>query len=85
MTTKPAPSLIEVIAQKRVEARKLKSTSPVQSDFSMLGNDTVPAILSRPQEEAEDFGRWSLRETIERARSTGVSVNLRVRLAADHI
>ena len=83
--TKPALSLKEVIAQKRAEARKLKSTSPVQSDPSTLGDDTVPAVLSRSQEEAEDFGRWSLRETIERARSTGVSVNLRVRLAVNDI
>ena len=80
-----AQSLKEVIAQKRAEARKLKSTSPALSDPSTLDDDTGSAVLSKSQEEAEDFGRWSLRETIERARSTGVSVDLRVRLAVNDL
>ena len=83
--TKPAPSLKEVIAQKRAEARKLKSTSPSLSEPSTLGDDTSSVVPSKSQEEAEDFGRWSLRETIERARSTGVLVDPRVRLAVNDL
>lgn len=82
---KPAPSLKEVIAQKRAEARKLKSTSPALSDPSTLGDDVDSAALNKSQEETEDFGRWSLRETIERARSTGVSADPRVMLAVNDL
>ncbi|KAF9647802.1 L domain-like protein [Thelephora ganbajun] len=69
---KHALNLKEVIAQKRAEARKLKSTSPTLGKPPVLGDDAGPAVRESPQEEGiNDLGRWSLRETIERARSTG--------------
>lgn len=78
---KPALSLKEVIAQKRAAARKLKSTSPALGDLPALADNAGSAVLSKPQEEdADDLGRWSLRETIERARSTGSLIELRARL-----
>lgn len=69
----PALTLKEVIAQKRAEARKLKPASPALDDLTVLEDGASSAVPSKPQEEyAEDLGRWSLREAIERARSTGV-------------
>lgn len=69
---KPALSLKEVIAQKRAEARKLKSTPPALGDLPVLGDDACSVVQHAPREEdIEDLGRWSLRETIERARTTG--------------
>jgi hypothetical protein len=83
---KPALSLKEVIAQRRAEARKLKSTSPALGGLPTLDDDAGSAVLSKSQEEdTDDLGRWSLRETIERARSTGASVELRARLVINDL
>lgn len=52
----------------------------------MLGDDASLAVRNKPQEEdLEDLGRWSLRETIERARSTGSSVEELVGLAVNNL
>lgn len=83
---KPALSLKEVIAQKRAEARKLKPTSPALGELPVLGDDVGVATRSGPQEEdTDDLGRWSLRETIERARSTGSSAGISVGLAVNNL
>ena len=82
---KPALSLKEVIAQKRAEARKLKTTSPSLGELLVLGDDTEVATRNKPQEEdTDDLGRWSLRETIERARSTGSSTDIPLGLAVNN-
>ena len=83
---KPTLSLKEVIAQKRAEARKLKSTSQAQGELPVLGDDAGSAVQNKLQEEdLDDLGRWSLRETIERARSTGSSVEGLVKLAVNDL
>lgn len=78
---RPALSLKEVIAQRRAEARKLKSAP---RDPPVLGDDTGSAVV-RPKQDTEDLGRWSLRETIERARTTGSSVDPCTGLAVDNL
>lgn len=81
---KPAPSLKEVIAQKRAEAQKLKSTSPALGELPVLGDGAGLVVRNKPQEEdLDDIGRWTLRETIERARSTGSLVDGLSRLAVN--
>lgn len=68
----PQPlSIKEAIALRRAEAKKAQAnpTNTTQSDFISL-EDTSPVPL--PKQEDEDIlGRWPVRETIERARSTG--------------
>ena len=76
----------EVIAQKRAEARKLKSTSPALSDSPVLVDDPELVVPNKPQEEdTDDLGRWSLRETVERARGTGSSTDILVGLAVNDL
>lgn len=83
---KPTLSLKEVIAQKRAEARKQKPTSQVQDEVHVLEDDASPAAQNELQEETlDDLGRWSLRETIERARSTGSLVEGLVGLAVNDL
>ena len=83
--SKPVLSLKEVIAQKRAEARKLKPTSPSLGEPLVLGDDSGTVTRNKPQEEdTEDLGRWSLRETIERARSTGSLTNVITRLTVNN-
>ena len=73
---KPTLSLKEVIAQKRAEARKLRPASPTLGELSAPGDDTDLVMRTKSQEEdIDDLGRWSLRETIERARNTGLSID----------
>ncbi|KAG1722218.1 uncharacterized protein EDB91DRAFT_1175022 [Suillus paluster] len=74
-------SIKEVIALKRAEARKAVSTSSAGlgtsasfGDFENL-EDADPIAAKKKEEEAPELGRWSVKETIERARSTG-SINL---------
>ncbi|THG99022.1 hypothetical protein EW026_g3266 [Hermanssonia centrifuga] len=70
----PAISLKEQIALRRAEAKKaaMKSATPQPSDFEGL-EEAAPTKES--SEDAIDLGRWSVKETIERARSTG-AINL---------
>jgi len=83
---KPTLSLKEVIAQKRAEARKLKSTSPALGESPVLVDDTDLVVPNKPQEEdIDDLGRWSLRETVERARGTGSSTEILVGLAVNNL
>ncbi|KAG2149050.1 uncharacterized protein EDB93DRAFT_1143334 [Suillus bovinus] len=73
-------SIKEAVALKRAEARKAMSAS------SGLGNsagfddfenieDANPMVGKKNEEETLELGRWSVKETIERARSTG-AINL---------
>ena len=79
---KPVLSLKEVIAQKRAEARKLKSTSPALGESPVLVEDAGSVMPNKPHEDdTDDLGRWSLREAVERARGTGLSTDAFVRLA----
>jgi hypothetical protein len=81
--TRPAPtvtpqepaatplSIKEAIALRRAEAKKAqaKGSSSAGQDFISLD---VPSSLTTTKQEEEDIlGRWPVRETIERARSTG--------------
>ncbi|KAJ8084346.1 hypothetical protein PM082_003115 [Marasmius tenuissimus] len=74
----PALSIREAIALKRAEAKKAKQTAGASpgglDDFSAL-EDAVPDAPQSSQVEEDEFGRWPIRETIERGRSSG-SVNL---------
>jgi len=73
-------SIKEAIALKRAEAKKTISASssgvnigPNVTGFSGFENleDADPAAVKRNEEEALELGRWSVKETIERARSIG--------------
>ncbi|KAF7793723.1 hypothetical protein EIP86_004839 [Pleurotus ostreatoroseus] len=74
----PTLSIREQIALKRAEAKKAVTTSTpsnrLSSEFSGL-EDAVPTGKVTPEDNAVDLGRWSIKETIERARSTG-AINL---------
>ncbi|KAF8072052.1 hypothetical protein FPV67DRAFT_916442 [Lyophyllum atratum] len=74
----PPLSLKETIALRRAEAKKAQSklSSGAQNDSISL-EDASPVPASK-QEEEDILGRWSIRETIERARSSG-SLNLATR------
>jgi hypothetical protein len=72
-------SIKEAVALKRAEARKAISTSASRvglgnstgfGDFENL-EDADPVAVKKNEEEAPELGRWSVKETIERARSTG--------------
>jgi hypothetical protein len=71
-------SLRDAIAQKRAEAKKaLEANRSVKhADTSALAGleDADPIAWNKPaQDDISDLGRRSLRETIERARSSGES------------
>jgi hypothetical protein len=71
----PSLSIREQIALKRAEAKKAASTSKGIIGGSSLDEldgleDALPP-LEKPQEDIVDLGRWSVKETIERARSSG--------------
>ncbi|EKM58687.1 uncharacterized protein PHACADRAFT_159776 [Phanerochaete carnosa HHB-10118-sp] len=74
----PQLNIREQIALKRAEAKKAqaKSAPPTNGfdDFEGLEDATSTRDPS-PDENAIDLGRWSVKETIERARTTG-AVNL---------
>ncbi|KAL4066862.1 hypothetical protein J3A83DRAFT_4098085 [Scleroderma citrinum] len=76
----PALSIKEAIALKRAEAKKaaVKSSSSGGNFDTFEGlEDATPGSLSAKKEEDDtlELGRWSVKETIDRARSTG-SINL---------
>lgn len=68
----PTLSLREQIALKRAEAKKAtpirNSSNGLSSDSGSL-EDAIPPV--KVTEDIVDLGRWSIKETIERARSTG--------------
>lgn len=68
-------SIREQIALKRAEAKKALAgsqggTSSGLDDFTGL-EETLPTAHKSPEEDVIDLGRWSVKETIERARTTG--------------
>jgi hypothetical protein len=66
-------SIREAIALKRAEAKKAQSKSVV-AEPAEKWNDLEDSIPDPPKQEEEDLlGRMSVRDTIERARSTGKS------------
>ncbi|KAI0749234.1 hypothetical protein C8Q80DRAFT_1352809 [Daedaleopsis nitida] len=71
---KPQLSIREQIALRRAEAKKVVKTSPVRADFGAL-EDASPLAHKQPAQQDVDLGRWSIKEAIERARSSG-AINL---------
>ncbi|TFK82114.1 hypothetical protein K466DRAFT_648134 [Polyporus arcularius HHB13444] len=69
---KPQLSIREQIALKRAEVKKV-AKSPVVAKFEGL-EDASPQAFSQSVEHV-DLGRWSIKETIERGRSSG-AINL---------
>ncbi|KAG1743461.1 hypothetical protein EDB19DRAFT_1698660 [Suillus lakei] len=76
-------SIKEAVALKRAEVKKAVSTSSSRvglgdstsfGDFENL-EDADPVAAKKSEEETPELGRWSVKETIERARSTG-AINL---------
>ncbi|KAG5340891.1 hypothetical protein C0989_012643 [Termitomyces sp. Mn162] len=68
VTTSSSLSIKEAIALRRAEAKKAQSK--VSSNDFVSSEDASP--LPVPKKDEEDIlGRWPIRETIERARSTG--------------
>ena len=67
----PALSIKEAIALRRAEAKKAqdKGNSSGPHDFISL-DDPSPSVAIKLEDE-DILGRWPVRETIERARSTG--------------
>ncbi len=69
---KPQLSIREQIALKRAEVKKV-TKSPVAANFEGLG-DASPQAFKQPVEHDVDLGRWSIKETIERGRSSGMCI-----------
>ncbi|KAF9450048.1 L domain-like protein [Macrolepiota fuliginosa MF-IS2] len=75
----PSVSIREAIALKRAEAKKAQARSGGGGlDTMSMLEDELPPHAIPTQEEEDLLGRASLRETIEKARSTG-SLNLATR------
>ncbi|KAJ3787726.1 hypothetical protein GGU10DRAFT_136934 [Lentinula aff. detonsa] len=75
----PTLSIKEAIALKRAEAKKAQEkarTAPQDDSFSL--EDAIPSVSGIQVEEEDALGRWSVQETIDRGRSSGV-VNLSAR------
>ena len=69
-------SLREQIALKRAEAKKVSAKStPTNGSFTDLGVLEEALPEGNVGVDIVDLGRWSVKETIERARSTGGSVS----------
>ncbi|EGO24190.1 hypothetical protein SERLADRAFT_369425 [Serpula lacrymans var. lacrymans S7.9] len=74
-------SIKEAIALKRAEAKKAAMSKPNSGgDVGGFGSfenmeDALPTVNKVEDQNELDLGRWSVKETIERARSTG-SINL---------
>ena len=67
-------SIREQIALKRAQAKDAagRSGSPASgSDFGSLEDADPTTLKKRPEDAMIDLGRWSVKETIERARSSG--------------
>lgn len=78
----PALGIKEAIALKRAEAKKAAAkTCAGGGNFDTFEGleDATPGSLSAKKEEEDtlELGRWSVKETIERARSTGAPVESR--------
>src|ERR1700722_3149192 len=66
-------SIREAIALKRAEAKKsLPKAAPGGLDgFENLEDASPVSVNTKADDDVIDLGRWSVRETIERARNTG--------------
>lgn len=72
--TSPAKEKISVkeqIALKRAEARKAQSKTTVHDDV-LEDEFSAPSTSKRTEESVDELGRLGIRESINRARSTGV-------------
>ncbi|KAK7682554.1 hypothetical protein QCA50_014354 [Cerrena zonata] len=67
----PALSIKEQIALRRAEALKAKTSQP-SSSTALASDGLDDEIPEAPTQQDLDLGRWSVKETIERARSSGV-------------
>ena len=68
----PILSIKEQIALKRAEASKAKPSQP-SGGSGGLDLDGLEEALPEPElQDNLDLGRWSVKETIERARSSGM-------------
>src|SRR6266702_7389619 len=74
----PALSLKETIALKRAEAKKAIATQKATAvHVSSAGiEDASPSALGGAAVDDDDLGRLSIRETIQRARSSGVCASV---------
>ncbi|KAI5998858.1 hypothetical protein EDD15DRAFT_2242286 [Pisolithus albus] len=78
----PALSIKEAIALRRAEAKKAAAKSiTAGTNLDSFDEDAIPGspATKKHEDDALELGRWSVKETIERARSTG-SLNLASRL-----
>ncbi|KAG7099540.1 hypothetical protein E1B28_001374 [Marasmius oreades] len=72
----PVLSIREAIALKRKEAQAVRTKSGGSALGELSGlEDALPDAQPNVQVEEDEFGRWSIREVIERGRSSG-TVNL---------
>lgn len=73
-------SLKEQIALKRAEAKKAaqatrNAPSGELAEFG-VDDDPMPLKTKNIEEDVDSMGRWSVRETIERARSSGIDCRI---------
>lgn len=66
----PALSMKEAIALKRAEAKKAMATQKTHVSSGGI-EDAIPSTLGGAATDEDDLGRLSVRETIQRARSSG--------------
>lgn len=80
-TYKTPLSIKEAIALKRAEAKKATSRPVVSEGVGFDSFDTLEDAVpggsptKKEVDENADLGRWSVKEAVERARSTGVDVS----------
>ena len=69
----PSMSVREAIARKRAEAKKAQARSGESDGFDTVSSlqDALPPHVNPAQQEEDVLGRATLRETIDKARSTG--------------
>ncbi|KIP06262.1 hypothetical protein PHLGIDRAFT_107207 [Phlebiopsis gigantea 11061_1 CR5-6] len=69
----PSLSIREQIALKRAEAKKAQTQNTPKSALDDLAGleEALPTQKASANEDMVDLGRWSVKETIERGRSTG--------------
>lgn len=80
-TPKPPLSVKEAIALKRAEAKKAAARPAVSAGAGLDSLDTLDyagpgsSPTKKEVDENADLGRWSVKEAIERARSTGMDAS----------
>lgn len=65
---------------RRAEAQKAQASKPTNSSDDLFESleDATPTRNASPDENMLDFGRWSVKETIERARTSGEYLYVKV-------